>query len=202
MKLPHAVVIAGGEGLRLGHVRKADLRIGGVRQIDRVVTALGAVAAPILVANGRHGPHITLPPNCVAVPDLESPCAGPLAGLAAAVAALAKSGVTVGLLVSVAVDTPFLPTDFVRRMIDELGPAPTAFAAWGEDFYPPNAVWRIEALQHLPLVPGGPEAPASLKALQRSLGAQRVDWVDMTTNPFANINTIDDLMASQRIALR
>ena len=46
MSLPHAVIIAGGEGQRLGGVRKADLRIGGVRQIDRVIEALGAVAAP------------------------------------------------------------------------------------------------------------------------------------------------------------
>lgn len=203
MTLPHAVIIAGGQGERLGGVRKADLRIGGVRQIDRVMAALGEVAEPILVGSGPMSRQLTLPANCLAVPDLESPCAGPLAGLAAAVAWLADSGITTGLLISVAVDTPFLPDSFVRRMIDGLGDASAAYAAWGTDFYPPNAVWQIATLQDLPQQMVYAKAPASLKALQRSLGAQRVDWANgETANPFTNINTIADLVALQRIAMR
>lgn len=199
MSLPHAVIIAGGGGARLGGVRKADLRVGGLRQLDRVLAVLGDVARPILVASGPPGQRIALPAGCDAVPDRDSPMAGPLAGLAAAAARLAESGITTGLLVSVAVDTPFLPVDFVPRMIAGLGNAPGAYATWGEDFYPPNALWRIEALQNLPAALTRPDAPASLKALQRSLDLQRVDWSDdHDTNPFANINTLADLVALQR----
>jgi molybdopterin-guanine dinucleotide biosynthesis protein A len=195
------VIIAGGQGERLGGVRKADLRIGGTRQIDRVVAALDGVALPIVVAGGPHGQFIAMPPGCLAVADLESACAGPLAGLAAAVAQLAESGVTAGHLISVAVDTPFLPDDFVARLLAGMGDTAAAYAAWGEDFYPPNAAWRIEALQSLPSDIAGGKPPASLKALQRALGAQRVDWASGGAgNPFANINTLADLLALQRAA--
>lgn len=201
MSVPHAVIIAGGEGQRLGGVRKAELRIGGVRQIDRVIGALGRVAAPILVSSGPAGRSIHVPSGCVAVADLDAPCGGPLAGLAAAVDWLGRAGIAEGLLVSAAVDTPFLPADFARRMSGALGAAAAAFAAWGDDFYPPNAIWRIEGLRALPSAVAAGTAPASLKALQRALEARRVDWTeDYASNPFGNINTVADLVALQRFA--
>ncbi|MCS6761354.1 MAG: NTP transferase domain-containing protein [Candidatus Devosia symbiotica] len=161
------------------------------------MTALGiaiiGVGAPFWGAK-----QIILPAGCETVPDLDSPCAGLLAKLAAGVAHLAESGMTTGLLVSMTVDIPFLPSDFVTRMIAGMDDAPGAYAAWGKDFYPPNTSWRLDALQKLPSVPAGPHASASLKALQRSLEAQRVDWAaGSRANPFANINTLDDLMALQ-----
>ena len=201
MSLVHAVIIAGGEGQRLGGVRKADLRIGGVRQIDRVVAALGPEARPILDSTGPEHRRIDLPADCAAIPDLDAPHGGPLAGLAAAVDRLARERITHGLLVSVAVDTPFLPADFVQRLQAALGEAPAAFAAWGGDFYPPNALWRLERLQGLPAGIIDGTAPVSLKALQRELGAVRVDWAGSDkANPFLNINTVTDLIALQRIA--
>jgi molybdopterin-guanine dinucleotide biosynthesis protein A len=201
MTLPHAVIIAGGEGQRLGGVRKADLRIGGVRQIDRVIGALGAVQSPILVSSGPPGRLLDLSPGFVMVPDVDAPCAGPLAGLVAAINWLTRHGIVEGLLVSVAVDTPFLPGHFVLRMGAALETAPAAFAAWGEDFYPPNAVWRIEALLTLPARIAAGDGPSSLKILQRTLEARRVDWaMDQATNPFRNVNTMADLVALQRIA--
>lgn len=201
MSQVHAVIIAGGEGQRLGGVRKADLRIGGMRQVDRVIAALGDVARPILLSSGPAARSVAVPAECVAVPDLDAPCVGPLAGLAAAISHLDRAGIGEGLLVSVAVDTPFLPEDFVQRMNAALGSASAAFAAWGEDFYPPNAIWRIESLRTLPRGVASGAAPGSLKALQHELGGRRVNWrEDHTANPFRNINTMSDLVALQRIA--
>ena len=201
MSLPYALIIAGGHGQRLGGVRKADLRLGGVRQLDRVMKALGTLAAPILVATGPRGRSLALPPDCVSIADGDSPCAGPLAGLVAAVAHLAESGTTRGLLISVAVDTPFLPGDFVSRMVAGIGDTNCAYATWGDDFYPPNALWRLESLQTLPAAVSRPDAPTSLKALQRNLGAVGIDWSDLSpANPFANINTLAELIRLQRLA--
>lgn len=200
MTLVHAVIIAGGKGERLGGVRKAKLRIGGVRLLDRVRRALGDVVEPLMVATGP-GDAWLREPTVLAVPDLQSPTGGPLAGLAAAVAALQARGVDSGLLVSVSVDTPFLPADFVSVLRQALGDAPAAYAAWGDDFYPPNALWRIEALHALPgQIRRGTAAP-SLKALLQSLGAQQVDWRERAAlNPFANLNSLDDLVTLGRMA--
>ena len=200
MSLPHAVIIAGGKGERLGGVRKADLRIGGIRLIDRVAKALGAVAGPIMISTGSRDDWRNLPNGAIAIADLDAPMGGPLAGLAATVATLQDCGIGEGLLVSVAVDTPFLPADFVARLRVGLDEAPAAYAAWEDQFYPPNAVWRIEALADLPgMVRQGRAAP-SLKALQRELGSRAVNWSGHASgNPFANINTVADLIALGRI---
>lgn len=76
-----AVVLAGGAGSRMGGVSKADLRVGGRRLLDRVLTATGQARQIVVVGQ-------------VEVPDgvrrtLEDPPGqGPAAGLAAGLAAL------------------------------------------------------------------------------------------------------------------
>lgn len=199
MSLPHAVIIAGGRGERLGGVRKADLRFGGKRLIDLVANALGHVASPLMIAAGPLDDGRGKRDGAVTVLDLDAPLRGPLAGLAAAIAALRTRGSSDGLLVSVSVDTPFLPDNFVAAMLESLGDAPAAFAGWGADFYPPNAIWRIEALVDLPDLVMGETAPASLKGLQARMGARHVDWIGRcAVNPFLNVNTMADLLTLER----
>jgi molybdopterin-guanine dinucleotide biosynthesis protein A len=197
---PYAVIIAGGQGQRLGGVRKGELRIGGVRLVERVRLALGDVAEPLLLATGPGGDS-SADAGLLAVSDLDGPIGGPLAGLAAAVDALQRNGVRSGILVSVAVDTPFLPQGFAANMAAALGNADAVYAAWDEAFYPPNAAWRIEALSALPdQVRDGTSAP-SLKALHQQLEARRHDWRDRyEQDPFANLNMLADLVALQRQA--
>lgn len=192
----YAVVLAGGEGRRLSGVRKADLRVGGVPLIERVIGALRGVQEPLLVSTGPAGRQWALPPGCVGVSDPEG-IAGPLAGLVAAVSALQTWGIIDGLLVSAAVDTPFLPGDFVERLVDGLGPAPAAFAGWNDAFYPTNSIWRLEAIADLPQRSG---EIGSLKSLLKNLGARRVGWDELAEDPFANINTPEDLLAMGRRA--
>ena len=195
MSLPHGVIIAGGRGERLGGVRKADLRIGGRRLVDRVADAFGEVAPPLLVAVGPQDDGSRRRGGAEVGTDLAAPVGGPLAGLAAAVAALQARGISEGLLVSAAVDTPFLPGDFVAVMTGKLGDAPAAFAGWGADFYPPNAIWRIEALADLPAQVTAGTAPGSLKALLAAMAARRVDWSERCgADPFLNVNTMMDLL--------
>lgn len=202
MTQAHAVIITGGRGERLGGVRKADLRIGGVRLIDRVVRAIGPVATPLLVAVGPRGKGPVLP-EAVMIPDLSTSTGGPLAGLAAAIAALRGRGIVEGRLLSAAVDTPFLPADFAAVMLAALDGHDAAFAAWGEDFYPPNAAWDIAALADLPERIMGGGAPRSLKDLLTELGANRVDWATRSPeNPFLNLNTLNDLVALGQMARR
>lgn len=203
MSLPYAVIIAGGQGQRLGGVRKADLRIAGKRLMDRVTESLGPMAPPLMVATGSSGAQLRLPAGAVGIPDLDVPLGGPLAGLVAAVDALQSQGIGAGLLVSVAVDTPFLPNDFIAVLSQRLGSASVAHATWGEQFYPPNAIWRLESLADLVAEVRSGAAPHSLKALQHRLAGVAVDWAERTsTDPFANINAVADLVSLGREAAR
>lgn len=193
MSLPYGVIIAGGQGQRLGGVRKADLKVGGRRLIDRVAAALGTVAPPLLVATGHGSP--TLPPGAIGVLDLNDTLGGPLAGLAAAVDWLAEQGVVDGLIVSSAVDTPFLPADFVAVLTAALESHAAVYAQWGDEFYPPHALWRLSAIATLPARVRAGIAPKSLKALLGEIHAVAQDWQALSAvNPFENLNTLADLV--------
>jgi molybdopterin-guanine dinucleotide biosynthesis protein A len=198
MTQPYAVILAGGRGERLGSVRKADLRIGGIRLLDRVAAALGLVAQPLLVSTGPDGYHFNLPHDTLAVPDLPLPHAGPLAGLAAAVASLRTRGIVEGILVSVAVDTPFLPSRFAETMAQSCEGASACYAAHGENFYPTNAAWSLATIADLPERLAASTAPPGPRALLAELDAKCCDWVHQSAvDPFTNLNTLVDLIALQ-----
>ena len=195
----HALIIAGGQGRRLGGVRKADIRIGGKRLIERVAERMEGAAHTRLVATGPQQDEWPLPQGWAQVNDLANSGGGPLAGLVAGVAALREQGMREGIMVTAAVDTPFLPHDYASRLVEALGEAPVAFGAWGQSFYPPNAAWRLEAIAQLPEKIAEAE---SLRMLQTMLGGRRVAWDDYTDNPFDNINTPEDLEAMEQRARR
>ena len=199
MSLAYGIIIAGGQGHRLGGVRKADLRIGGSKLIARVARVLGRLEQPLMVATGPGDTRLDLGPQFLPVCDIEGAEGGPLAGLAAAVLMLRSRGIVTGTLISVAVDTPFLTKDYVERLLAGLNNAPAAFAGWHDAFYPPNAGWRLEAIADLPERPG---ETASLKALHRQLGSVRVGWDAATENPFDNLNTLADLLPLGKRAQR
>lgn len=194
--MTHAVIIAGGRGERLGGVRKADLLLAGKRLVDHVAEALGPLKSPLMIAVGPQDDGRGQRSDAIAVQDLDAPLGGPLAGLAAAVASLQERGIAQGLLVSAAVDGPLLPPDYVAQLSAAIGPAPAVVAAWGDQFYPPNALWQLDAVADLPAQVRAETAPKSLKALLQRLGARQVDWQNHTqNNPFRNINTVADLLA-------
>lgn len=197
-----SVIIAGGEGRRLGGVLKSELQIGGVRLIDRVAARL-AGCSPLLVLHGRHeAAGLSLPTKAIAVPDLESDYGGPLAGLAAAVEWLGAAGWS-GELVLSAVDTPFLPEDYAARLLAALAAAPAAMASAGGQPYPTNSAWRLAAISGLPEEVRAGTAPRSLKRLAERLGAVEVSWpIGTKGDPFANANTPEDLAQLEERARR
>lgn len=178
-----AVVLAGGQGSRLGNVRKAELRLCGQRLLDRVVTRL---PGGVLVSTGRGAQYA----GYTCVPDLPGPAGGPLAGLAAAVLHLRGTAEPGDILVSVAVDTPFLPADFVAKLAAGLTSENAAYAAWGGEIYPTNAAYRFGAISDLP---ERADSLGSPKRLLSSLDAKAVRWAT-DQNPFANLNTLADLV--------
>src|SRR5262249_54232161 len=97
---------------------KAWLPFGGELMLPRVVRLLSEVVSPVVVvaAPGREVPP--LPPAVEVVRD-DVEGRGPLQGLAAGLAAL-RGRAEAAYLSSC--DVPFLKPDFVRRMIELLGP--------------------------------------------------------------------------------
>lgn len=191
----HGVIFSGGQGERLGGVRKADLRLGGQRLIDRVATRLGPMAS-LMIATGREAAAYVLPAGAQGIADLDVPLGGPLAGLVAAVAALQREGITEGLLVTVAVDTPFLPESMASLLGAALDGGNCAYASWQGQIYPTHAVWRLQALRQLPESVLNGAAPHSLRALQAQVAARTLDWYGLAAeNPFVGVNGVSDLVS-------
>jgi molybdopterin-guanine dinucleotide biosynthesis protein A len=184
-----AVILAGGRGERLGGSNKAMLEIGGSRLIDRVRRAL-AMCDPVLVAAGSVPVALD---GALTVSDPEGDYAGPLAGVAAAVAALA--GAAPGWLLSVAVDTPFFPADFLGRARALSDHVDVVVGCFGEQDYPTNALWRLETIATLPADVRNGVAPHSLRRLAAGLRSARLDYASVASeDPFANANTPEDLV--------
>lgn len=195
------LILAGGRGERLGGAIKSELVLGGVRLLDRVAARLDA-CVPLLVAHGRTDPAaLRLPVGMIAVPDLDGDYAGPLAGVAGVIAYLNTLATPPELLVSVAVDTPLLPADFVERLVAGLGEAPAAVASYCSQPYPTNTIWRVARFRDLPARVAAGTAPRSLKSLAAAAGGINVEWPTTTAgDPFANVNTPEDLAELQRRA--
>lgn len=196
------LILAGGRGVRLGGVIKSELAVGGVRLLDRVATRLGG-CAPLLVAHGRIDPAaLRLEAGMIAVPDLDGDYAGPLAGLAGAMAYLNTLTAPPERLISVAVDTPLLPVDFVERLANELGDRTAAIASYGGQPYPTNAIWRVDRFLDLPERVAAGTAPRSLKSLSAQAGGTSVEWpISVAGDPFANVNTPENLAELERRAV-
>ncbi|MBL8596906.1 MAG: NTP transferase domain-containing protein [Devosia sp.] len=183
-----AVILAGGRGERLGGVNKALLALGDRTLLDRAMAVTRGYKTLLAVGSAR----FEAPGDLEQVLDLDTGYAGPLAGVAAAVQHLADSAID--LLFSLAVDTPLFPADFVSRARDLLHASPAVLAAYGEQDYPTNAVWRLSALSSLPDAVRNGTAPRSLKRLALGLGAARLDYAPLTdSDPFRNANTPEDL---------
>jgi molybdopterin-guanine dinucleotide biosynthesis protein A len=189
------VILAGGRGERLGGVVKAGVTVGGVRLLDRVLAQVSQ-CRPIVVAHGPHDPGaLDLPADVIAVPDLPSDYAGPLAGFAAAVAVLPRD---IEVLICAAVDAPFLPVDYVERLLAGLGEAPAAIGSYDGQSYPTNSAWRLDRFRDLPARLLAGTAPHSLKSLAAQADGVTVEWPhDPAGDPFANINTPEDLAAAE-----
>jgi molybdopterin-guanine dinucleotide biosynthesis protein A len=182
------LILAGGQGSRLGGVDKAFLALHGRPLIEHVLLRLAPqVACVAISANGillRFAAY-----GLPVLPDApEHAGKGPLAGVAAGLA-WAQGGGAEALL-TIPVDTPFVPLNFGLA----LQPAPAVACHAGRQHHL-AALWRVDFLSALE---GFLKQPGSYKVRDALalMGARAVDFPgDM--DPFLNINTPGDLTAAQ-----
>jgi len=178
------IVLAGGQGRRMGGVDKGLQLLRGKPMVAWVLERLAPQVNEILVnanqnleAYARFGYRV--------VPDAFGGFAGPLAGLHAGLSAASH-----GLAVTVPCDSPFLPLDLVKRLRRALGANDLAVAKTGEQPHPVFSLVRCAVLGHLSefLAGGG----RKIDAWYASLKVVEVPFDD-EADAFRNINTIAEL---------
>ena len=184
------VILAGGQGRRMGTVDKGLQQLRGKPMVEHVLERLAPqVDALIINANQNPEAYATLgePFGARIVPDRLGGFAGPLAGLQAGLFAASTP-----LVVSVPCDSPFLPEDLVTRLrkgLEDAG-AELAVAKTGDQAHPVFALARTDVRENLNafLASGGRKIDAWYAALR----FVEVQFADEAA-AFENINTTDEL---------
>jgi molybdopterin-guanine dinucleotide biosynthesis protein A len=178
------VVLAGGQGRRMGGVDKGLQPLRGKPMAQWVLERLAPQVDEILIncnqnldAYARFGYRL--------VPDEIGGFAGPLAGLHASLKAAAHP-----LVVTVPCDSPFLPSDLVSRLESKLGDNVLAVAKTGDQPHPVFSLVRKDVLDNLEafLRSGG----RKIDAWYASLATVEVSFDD-EADAFRNINTLEEL---------
>ncbi len=187
------IILAGGQGRRMGGADKALLPLAGRPLIGHVIARLQPqVAALALSANGDPARFAAFGLPVLADDDSRGPLSGVLAGLDWA----RRGGATA--LVSLAVDTPFVPGDLVPRLClaAEASATGSAIAHSGGRDHPTAALWPVALADALAAFLASGEKPRVL-GFAEAQGAARAEFAD--ARGFANLNTPADLAAAEAL---
>jgi molybdenum cofactor guanylyltransferase len=183
------VILAGGQARRMG-ADKAFVPLAGRPLIAHAVERLQPqVERTLISANGD--PALFAAFGCEVVPDALP--FGPLSGVLAALNRAAAVGAT--HLVSVPVDTPFLPGDLVPQLMlaAEAAPKGLALASAPDGDHPATALWPVAMAPALSAFLAAGEAKVT--RFTDAHGAARARFPD--ARAFINLNTPQDLAAAE-----
>ena len=187
------IVLAGGQGRRMGGVDKGLVAFRGAPMVAAVIERLAPQVGAIGVnANQNALAYAAFGHPVVA--DAVGGFAGPLAGLHAGLAAATTSHA-----VTVPCDSPFLPRDLVSRLAKGLAEAGAdlAVARTHDQPHPVFALVRTELRPHLQAFLDG--GGRKIDAWYASLAVVEVAFDD-EAEAFANINTREELSGFQGAA--
>ena len=180
------LILAGGQGRRMGHVDKGLEIFRGKRLVDHVYERFAPQVGGIIInANQNHDAYKTFGVRVVS--DAIGNFAGPLAGLHAGLSVSRRP-----FLASVPCDSPFLPEDLVERLMARLNEsrAELAVARTGDQPHPVFCLARRSVLEHLTnFLKGGGR---KIDAWYASLDVIEVNFDDRA-EAFSNINTREEL---------
>ena len=194
------VLLAGGLARRMGGGDKPLRPVGGRTILDRVISVLRPQCTE-LILNANGDPARFAATGLPVVADDVPGFAGPLAGVLAALDWTAANRPDVDWVVSVAADSPFLPTDLVARLHAgrEAAGVPLAQAETNGRTHPVNALWKVSLrgdLRHA-LVE---EDMRKIDIWTARHGIASVNWDSDPVDPFFNANAPEDVEEAEGLA--
>lgn len=185
------LVLAGGQGRRMGGVDKGWVELSGKPMIAHVLERLRPQVGAVLInANQNLDRYARF--GAPVVPDVVGSFAGPLAGLHAGMTRSTQAHV-----VAVPCDSPFLPLDLVQRLSDALEREKAELAV-AKTFDQPHPVFCLARRTVLPHLAAYLEAGGrKIDAWYATLAVAEVAFDD-EAEAFRNINTADELAAAER----
>jgi len=178
------IVLAGGQGRRMGGVDKGLQPLRGKPMIEWVLERLKPQVAEVVVNANQNIEKYEVYGHRVVRGEIGG-FAGPLAGLHAGLKFARHP-----IVVTVPCDSPFLPADLVARLQAALGENQLAVAKTGEQPHPVFSLMKRDVRESLEafLAQGGRKIDAWYSAL-KVVEANFDDEADA----FRNINTLEEL---------
>jgi len=178
------IVLAGGQGRRMGGVDKGLQLLHGQPMVAHVIARLTPQVGEIVV-NANQNLEAYRAFGHRVVPDAIGGYAGPLAGLHAGLGEATRA-----FAVTAPCDSPFLPEDLVARLLRAIENNDLAVAKTGDQPHPVFSLVRIAVRGHLEafLAAGG----RKIDAWYATLKVVEVPFDD-EAEAFRNINTVDEL---------
>ena len=180
------LVLAGGQGSRMGGVDKGLQPFRGKPMVAHVIERLAPQVDELLI-NANRNPDDYARFGHRVIADEIAGFAGPLAGFERGLAHARGE-----LVVTVPCDSPFLPADLVARLHERLeaAKAELAVAKTGDQSHPVFCLMRREVLPSLQQFLGSGQ-----RKIDKWYSVLRVEEVAFDDDPdaFLNINTREDL---------
>lgn len=189
-------ILAGGLARRMGGGDKTLRTVGGRTILARVVERLRPQCGTLILnANGDPGRFAGY--GLAVVPDSVPGFAGPLAGVLAALDHVAEHHPDVRDVASAAADTPFLPRDLVRRLLEgrTAAGAVLACAASRGRTHPVVGLWPVALREDLRCALTAEDERGTGRFAARYPLAL-VEWPGEPIDPFFNANGPADLAAA------
>ena len=191
------VILAGGQGRRMGGVDKALVPLGGTTLIERAIARASVQVSDLIInANGdpKRFAHLKLP----VVADPVAGFVGPIAGILAGLGWMRANRPKARWLASFSCDTPFFPIDMVERLVAKASSekAKVAVAASGGQHHHIFAVWSadISATPEDVLVRDGFR---KMETWIASFSNVHVSFDTDPFDPFTNVNTPEELARAE-----
>lgn len=180
------VILAGGQSRRMGNIDKHSVSFGGKTLIKHISERfLPQVNNLIINANNKDQFE-----GYKVVPDWESSL-GPISGIYASLNYAREKGFQ--KIVTIPCDTPFIPTDFVVRLL-QLQDNPCVVASSGGQLHPVLALWDISIINDVKASIEKEEY--KLMNLIKKLNYVECEWTEKR-DPFFNINTPADIKIAE-----
>jgi molybdopterin-guanine dinucleotide biosynthesis protein A len=194
-----AAIFAGGEGRRMGGVDKGALVLAGRQMWRRVADRLAPQARRLAVLSSAR--PVWMDAGMIWVADAEA-ASGPGAGLLAALRWLETNVGPDGLLLTAPVDAPFLPADLFEKLERSRADAgaPAAIVRHEGGLHPVFGLWRAGCATPVELAMRDERA---LHRIAAKAGAVECEaWKGQSPDPFANLNSPQDVAAAETFLRR
>ena len=184
-----AIIIAGGRARRFDGADKALIMFNGKPLLEHVLEQISPQVDLIAINRLSAMKEYELP----VVPDIDSDKPGPIGGLEAAIDWATKLDARPDYLLTIPVDTPFLPSDLVAKLLPAAEKYGAAVACDKSGLQPTISLHK---LGHIPLATIQDFKHKAFRDFWRSIGAKEIPFDE--ENAFININSPDDITRHQK----